>query len=49
MDKHTVSSPIDADKVRRWQVEQIQKSLRQADDGKLLTHARVKQMARGWR
>ena len=32
-----------------WQVEQIEKSLRQADDGKLLTHSRVKQMARKWR
>ncbi|HLW88559.1 MAG TPA: hypothetical protein VKR57_08700 [Terriglobales bacterium] len=49
MDKHTVSSRIDADEVRRWQVEQIQKSLRQADDRKLLSHARVKQVARKWR
>jgi predicted transcriptional regulator len=34
---------------QRWQVEQIEKSLRQADSGKLMTHARVKQMARKWR
>jgi predicted transcriptional regulator len=32
-----------------WQVEQIKKSLRQANAGKLLTHAQVKQMARKWR
>jgi predicted transcriptional regulator len=32
-----------------WQVEQIKKSLRQANAGKLLPHARVKQMARKWR
>lgn len=32
-----------------WQVEQIKKSLRQAEQGKLLTHSRVKQMARQWR
>jgi len=31
-----------------WQVEQIQKSLRQADEGRLLTQAKVKQMARKW-
>lgn len=34
---------------QRWQVEQIQKSLRQADQGKLVPHAKVKQMARKWR
>jgi predicted transcriptional regulator len=34
---------------QRWQVEQIQKSLSQADEGKLVTHAKVKQMARKWR
>ncbi|MFZ0802699.1 MAG: ribbon-helix-helix protein, CopG family [Terriglobales bacterium] len=34
---------------QNWQVEQIKKSLRQADQGKLLTHSRVKQMARQWR
>jgi RHH-type transcriptional regulator, rel operon repressor / antitoxin RelB len=34
---------------QRWQVEQIQKSLRQADEGKLLAHAKVKQIARKWR
>ena len=35
--------------VQRWQVEQIEKSLRQADEGKLIPHAKVKQMARKWR
>jgi predicted transcriptional regulator len=34
---------------KSWQVEQIKKSLRQANAGKLLPHARVKQMARKWR
>lgn len=34
---------------QRWQVEQIQKSLQQADEGKLLAHSKVKQMARKWR
>ena len=34
---------------QRWQVEQIQKSLRQADQGKLVAHAKVRQMARKWR
>jgi predicted transcriptional regulator len=34
---------------QRWQVEQIEKSLRQADEGKLVPHAKVKQMARRWR
>ena len=34
---------------QRWQVEQIRKSLRQADEGKLVPHAKVKQMARKWR
>ena len=35
--------------VQQWQMEQIKKSLRQANAGKLLPHARVKQMARKWR
>jgi len=35
--------------VQRWQVEQIEKSLRQADEGKLIPHTKVKQMARKWR
>jgi len=35
--------------VQRWQVEQIEKSLRQADEGKLIPHAKVKQMVRKWR
>lgn len=34
---------------QRWQIEQIQKSLQQADEGKLLAHSKVKQMARKWR
>jgi len=34
---------------KSWQVTQIKKSLRQANTGKLLPHARVKQMARKWR
>jgi predicted transcriptional regulator len=41
-----VAAYLDA---QRWQVEQIQKSLRQADEGKLVPHAKVKQMARKWR
>ena len=34
--------------VQHWQVEQIKKSLQQADEGKLLTHSKVKQLARKW-
>ena len=34
---------------QQWQVEEIKKSLRQANAGKLVPHARVKQMARKWR
>jgi predicted transcriptional regulator len=34
---------------QRWQVEQIQESLRQAEAGELVTHSRVKQTARKWR
>jgi len=34
---------------QRWQVQQVQKSLQQANEGKLLTHSKVKQMARKWR
>jgi len=41
-----VTAYLDA---QRWQVEQIRKSLRQADEGKLVRHAKVKQMARKWR
>jgi predicted transcriptional regulator len=41
-----VAAYLDA---QRWQVEQIQKSLRQADEGNLVPHAKVKQMARKWR
>ena len=32
-----------------WQVEQIEKSLRQADEGQLMPHAKVKLIARKWR
>jgi predicted transcriptional regulator len=35
--------------MQRWQVEQIQKGLQEADAGKLVAHAKVKQMARKWR
>ena len=46
MDRKTVSFRIDPEKeAQRWQVEQIEKSLRQADEGKLLPHGKVKQMA----
>jgi|HubBroStandDraft_1064217.scaffolds.fasta_scaffold1697479_1 predicted transcriptional regulator len=41
-----VSAYLDA---QQWQVEQIQKSLRQAEMGKLVPHSKVKQMARTWR
>jgi predicted transcriptional regulator len=41
-----VAAYLDA---QRWQVEQIQKSLRQADEGKLVSHSKAKQMARKWR
>lgn len=34
--------------VQRWQVEQIQQSLGQADEGKLDAHAKVKHAARKW-
>lgn len=34
---------------QQWQVDEIKKSLRQANAGKLVSHARVKQMARKWR
>lgn len=34
---------------QRFAAQQIQKSLRQADEGKLVPHAKVKQMARKWR
>jgi predicted transcriptional regulator len=35
--------------VQRWQIEQIEKSLHQADQGELLAHNKVKKMARNWR
>jgi predicted transcriptional regulator len=35
--------------VQRWQLEQIQKSLGQADAGELVAHGKVKKMARSWR
>lgn len=34
---------------QRWQVEQIEKSIRQANAGNLIPHSRVKQMTRKWR
>jgi predicted transcriptional regulator len=38
----------DRSHLQSWQAEQIKKSLRQANTGKLLPHSRVKQMARKW-
>jgi RHH-type rel operon transcriptional repressor/antitoxin RelB len=35
--------------VQQWQVEQIEKSLRQADAGELVPHKKVKEMAARWR
>jgi predicted transcriptional regulator len=35
--------------VQRWQIEQIRKSLKQAEAGDLVAHRRVKKMAGGWR
>jgi predicted transcriptional regulator len=34
---------------QQWQLDEIKKSLRQANAGKLVSHACVKQMARKWR
>jgi len=47
---HLLNEAVDAYlEAQRWQVEQIQKSLRQADEGRLVPHAKVKQLARKWR
>jgi len=47
---HLLNEAVDSYlEAQRWQVEQIEKSLRQADEGKLVSHAKVKQMARKWR
>ena len=34
---------------QRWQIEQVENSLHQANEGKLIPHDKVKQMARKWR
>lgn len=35
--------------VQQWQIEQIKKSLQQADDGKLVPHKKVREAATRWR
>lgn len=35
--------------VQQWQIEQIEKSLGQADAGKLVPHRKVREMAARWR
>jgi predicted transcriptional regulator len=35
--------------VQQWQMDQIQVSMRQADKGNLIDHAKVKQMSARWR
>ncbi len=35
--------------VQQWQIEQIEKSLKQADAGELIAHRKVKEMAVRWR
>jgi predicted transcriptional regulator len=35
--------------VQRWQMEQIKKSLNQADNGDLLPHSKIKKAVRSWR
>ena len=35
--------------VQQWQVAQIQKSLKQADAGDVVSHQKVKKMTRRWR
>lgn len=35
--------------VQRWQIEQIERSLRQANAGEVVGHGAVKKMARKWR
>jgi predicted transcriptional regulator len=47
---HVLNEAVNAYlEAQRWQVEQIEKSLKQADDGKLLPHTKVKRMAQKWR
>ncbi len=35
--------------VQQWQIEQIKASLKQADAGKLVSHQKVKNLAKRWR
>jgi predicted transcriptional regulator len=35
--------------VQRWHIQQIKAGIRQADDGKLVDHRRVKKLAARWR
>jgi predicted transcriptional regulator len=35
--------------VQRWQMEQIKKSLNQADNGELIPHDKIKKAVRSWR
>ena len=35
--------------VQQWQIEQIHKSLRQADAGEGIPHSKLKKTARNWR
>ena len=35
--------------VQQWQIEQIEKSLKQADAGELFPHKKAKEMAARWR
>ena len=35
--------------VQRWQIEHIQASIKQADEGKFVSHEQVKKMAVKWR
>jgi predicted transcriptional regulator len=35
--------------VQRWQIEQIKKSLKQADAGEVVAHRKVKKIAACWR
>ena len=35
--------------VQQWQIEQIKASMKQADAGKLVSHQKVKNLAKRWR
>ena len=35
--------------VQQWQIEQIKASLKQADAGKVVSHQKVKKLAKRWR